>query len=248
MSPLAPLALGYCGVVILTAYAVRSTVGFGGGLIAIPLLALALPVPLVVPLVTLLGLTHSMRYVLFQHRLIQWRELRRLLLPSAFGVLAGLYLFHLLDANSLARALGAFLLTYVALALTRLRRAQLAGPRLAPFLALPLGATAGTVATLFGGMAGPIYVTYLDVARLDKARFRATIQAVLLVLAVMRLVGYAAEGAIGHDALVAFGMAVPAMLLGTYIGNHLHLRVNQEHFRTLVRLLLVVSGVVLLFR
>jgi len=245
---LTPLVLGYCGVVVLAAYTVRSAVGFGGGLIAIPLLALVLPVPLVVPLVTLLGLTQSVRYVSFERRSIHWPELRRLLLPSALGVLIGLYLFSALDPIWLSRALGAFLLMYVGLALFGPHSGLHADPRLVPFLAGPLGAAAAIVATLFGGMAGPIYVTYLDLARLDKNQFRATVQTILLVLAVMRMAGYIATGAIDMDALVAFGLALPAMIAGTYLGNCLHVRVSQRHFSTLVYLVLVASGTVLLTR
>ncbi|HEY7041319.1 MAG TPA: hypothetical protein VID28_20800, partial [Methylomirabilota bacterium] len=44
----------YSGLVLLLAYWVRGVAGFGSGLIAVPLLTLAWPVPLVVPLVVAL--------------------------------------------------------------------------------------------------------------------------------------------------------------------------------------------------
>jgi hypothetical protein len=51
----------------------------------------------------------------------------------------------------------------------------------------PVAAVGGFVATIFGGLAGAIYATYLDALRLSKGVFRATMSATLLVLALWRV-------------------------------------------------------------
>ncbi len=45
----------FCALVIVSAFAVRGTAGFGGAAVAVPLMALALPVQTVVPVVAVLN-------------------------------------------------------------------------------------------------------------------------------------------------------------------------------------------------
>lgn len=57
MESLTPVNLIFCGIIVLAAYTVRGIGGFGSGLVAIPLLALVLPMHIIVPVITLLGFT-----------------------------------------------------------------------------------------------------------------------------------------------------------------------------------------------
>ena len=102
------------------------------------------------------------------------------------------------------------------------------------------------VATLFGGMAGPVYVTYLDGVGLAKRVFRVTVSTTLLVLSVVRSIAYLAAGVFrAEDFLLVVAAAAP-VALGTLAGERLHDRIDQATFRRLVGGLLIVSGALLL--
>lgn len=248
MDALTPLQALFCAAVLVAAYAVRGAAGFGSGLIALPLLAQAMPVKLVVPAITLLGLCASLGHGLNDRDAIAWKELLRLMPPTVLGVLAGLYLFAAAPERLLIRALGVFVLGYALLSWLGERVRIAAGPGRRAALLLPVGVSAGLVATLFGGVAGPIYVIYLDSAALDKRAFRVTVATTLLVLAVMRVLGYWGTGVLDGAALTAFAAGLPLMLAGMFIGERIHGRFSAEGFRRFVRLLLAASGAALLLR
>ena len=92
-----PWVLAAFMVVVFAAYALRGATGFGAGVVAIPLLALALPLNVVIPVVTTLGIVASLGQSIQEFRHVDWRALRGLALPSAIGLGVGLWLFASLD-------------------------------------------------------------------------------------------------------------------------------------------------------
>ena len=55
---------------------------------------------------------------------------------------------------------------------------------------------------IFGGLAGAIYVTYFDALRLSKSVFRVTMSTTLLVLSLVRSIGYVATGVFRREDVV----------------------------------------------
>lgn len=109
-----------------------------------------------------------------------------------------------------------------------------------------IGTTAGISGTLFGSMAGMFYAIYFDLKNLPKDKFRATVAAMLFVLGSVRGAGYLALGAFNREAMIACAFALPLMLVGTLLGNHIHTNLDQPLFRRFIALLLIVSGIPLL--
>ena len=203
----------YCAVVVVLSFAIRGGIGFGAA--ALPLVALVLPMKLVVPVFTVLGIFSSWSIVFKDSRHIVWRELLRLLPYTIFGASIGLYFYDAFDARTLAHGLGALVLAYGSITLWQsLRRVpELKWP---PRLTLPVAGTlAGIVGAMFGAMAGVFYAIYLDIQNLDKHKFRATVAATLLVLGFIRGGGYFAVGAYDHEALIATAVSLPLMFAGS---------------------------------
>ena len=248
MENLSLLELAAAGLVVMVAFGVRGTAGFGGQAIAVPLLTLMLPLPVVVPAMTALVVLSSLAHWLRDWRSIVWREIARLAPFTLAGVLIGLYVFQVADPRALTRAFGAFVILYAGFTLiTAARALPIPKGYLWPFGAL-LSTTAGVVGTVFGSAAGPLYVIYLNALRLDKDSFRVTITTVLLFQALMRVAGYAPLGFYDRATLLLAAAALPMMLIGTRIGNLLAGRVEQHVFNVSVALVLMVSGTALLLK
>ena len=239
--PLPFLAFG-AGTVLL-AYVVRGVAGFGSGLIAIPLLALMLPLTVAVPLVVFLDYVASATHGLKDRSHIQWREILPLLPFSAVGVLFGLYLFRTVDAVMLAHALGVFVLLFALYTLF----IKDAISSLSRKWALPAGFLGGLVGTLFG-TGGPFYVIYLKHRGLPKSQFRATFATIFLLDGAGRLTGYLGGGFFDRDWLILAAGALPVMAVGLYLGGHIHTNISQRSFQVAVSSLLVISGFSLLLR
>lgn len=225
------------------AYFVRGITGFGSGLIAIPLLALFLPLTVVVPMVGLLDYIASSGHGMRHRQAIVWREILPLLPFTLAGVLVALYLFQTVDGELLRTILGGFILCYAVYSLLGLGPQQ-QGSRL---WAIPAGSLGGMVGTLFG-TGGPFYVIYLRLRHLDKQAFRATIAMVFLIDGSSRLIGYFASGFYHAQTIVLVALALPIMVLGMYLGGHVHTSLSPQAFARGIGVLLIGSGLALILR
>lgn len=240
------LQAAYCSVVIVTAYAVRGGTGFGSAA-AMPLLALVIPLKVLVPVWTLLGVASSVTIVAHDYRQIAWRELLRTVPAGLIGIAAGLYAFKTLDTRTLTLGLGALVIAYGCWSLWTTTRPS-TNPMTSRALAPAAGFLGGLVGTTFGTMASIFYAIYFDAIRLAKAHFRATMSAMMLTLSVIRGAGYFAVGEFGRDALIAFTFAFPLMLLGIFVGDRFHADMPETTFRRVVSIVLIVSGAALLVK
>ncbi|MDP1675180.1 MAG: sulfite exporter TauE/SafE family protein [Burkholderiales bacterium] len=235
----------FCVGVVTVAFAVRGGTGFGGGAVAVPLLALVFPVPVTVPVVTVLNMLSSVGHGVLDWRHIVWREIWRILPGSLLGVFVGIYLLTLIDPQPLARALGVFVVLYALYVMVFSGRTLAIPPRWMLPVAGVTSFSAGIVGSLFGGAAGPIYVIYLNAARLGKDAFRVTITMVMLFQGLTRVAGYATLGLYDRNVMLLLAAALPMMIIGSWLGARLVRRIDQQLFQRVLGVVLLVSGTAL---
>jgi uncharacterized membrane protein YfcA len=238
----------FCAMVVTVAFAVRGGTGFGGGAIAVPLLALVFPVPVTVPVVTVLNMLSSVGHGIADWRHIVWRAIWRVLPGSLVGVLAGLYVLTLFDPQPLARALGVFVVLYALYVMVFAGRQVVVSQRWLPAVAVLSSTTAGLIGSLFGGAAGPVYVVYLNALQLGRDAFRVTITTIMLFQGVTRMAGYAALGLYDRHALLLLAAALPMMLAGSWLGARVVRHFDPLWFSRAVGAVLLASGTALIFK
>ena len=245
--PLGPLETAWCAAALFAGYAVRGAAGFGSGVVATPLLAFVLPLSTLAPLITFIGAFVSIRQAVRDWPLIAWKHLVAFVPGIVLGVPLGIWVFRKVPPEVLIRALGAYVIAYALYSLLATGRSA-PGPSLPRWTVLPIGTLGAIVATVFGGMAGPVYVTYLDGLRLSKTVFRVTASTTLLTLSIVRSAAYLAGGVFrAEDFPLVLGAAIP-VALGTLAGEWVHDRTDPTTFRRLVGGLLVFSGLSLVLR
>jgi len=233
----------YVFAVIAAAYVVRGISGFGSGLIAIPFLAMNLPLATVVPLVVTLDYVASAGQGLKNREHIRWREIVPLLPFSVLGVGLALYLLKTMDAKLLLHALAVFILLFAAYTLF----IRIPARKHSRLWAAPVGCFGGFVGTLFG-TGGPFYVIYLQLRALEKSQFRATFAAIFLLDGTYRIAGYLLMGFFNVNLLLLLAVMLPVMAVSIYLGGRIHTTVTQETFKRGISLLLLASGVTLLLK
>jgi uncharacterized membrane protein YfcA len=243
--PLSAAATLWCFLALLAGYAVRGAAGFGSGVVATPLMAFVMPLSTVAPLVTFLGAFVSVRQALRDWNHIAWRHILAFVPGIVIGVPLGIWVFKQASPTIVLKALGAYVVAYALYSLfaARLGWGHWVMPRWA---ALPIGTLGAIVATLFGGMAGPVYVTYLDGLKLDKRVFRVTTSTTLFTLSIIRSIAYVASGLFALNDVVLLAAAAIPVTLGTIAGDKLHDRLDPETFRKMVGGVLIFSGTALL--
>jgi uncharacterized membrane protein YfcA len=248
MSALSSLGFAFYAVVLLGAFAIRSAAGFGAGLIAIPMLAFILPVSTAVSVATVLTTLSSVQQLTREWREIAWRQFIVIFLYSMAGVGLGLYFIKLLDENVLRRCLGVFMILYSIYALSAPDTSRLLPKHWHGVLGAGVGIVGGLCSALFGAGAGPIYVVYFDILRLEKAVFRATMSAVVLLGGAARIIGYESLGLYGRSTIALLAVGLPLAIVGSWLGDRLVYRLSARAFSRLVAAIMLLSGITLVIR
>lgn len=231
-------------VILLTAYVIRGITGFGSGLIAVPLLALFLPLTFVVPLILVLDFTASIVIGGFNLQRVRVRELLVLVPFGVIGVLIGTHLLVNLSPTPMLIALAIFVFVFAMKSLFYLHGEK----PVSQWWALPAALTGGTVGALFG-TGGPPYVIYLTHRIQNKSDLRATFSALFFTEGMTRIISFFVAGLLmSREVWVAYFSALPIVLGGLYLGSRAHLGLSAIQMARLVGMLLLVSSLSLLFK
>jgi uncharacterized membrane protein YfcA len=226
--------------VLFFATFIRSALGFGEALIAVPLLALSMPVQVAAPLAVLVSITVAVVVVIQDWRHVHFRSAGWLVLSTLFGIPLGLLLLKTVPESVVKSILGAFIIAFAIYSLAG-RKPELHNDRLAPLF----GFTAGILGGAYG-MNGPPLVVYGVLRRWQPAQFRATLQGYFLIASMVGMAGYAATGLWTRTVTNYFLLSLPLALIAVFLGHAIHRRLSSSRFLICVNVGLAVIGVLLL--
>ena len=237
-----PQYLATC-MVLLCAETVYVLFGFGAGMIAVGCLALFMPdLRDVVVMLLLINVPAEVYVVSTTWRRISWRSG----LPIAIGILVGVplgtWVLRWGEPTFLLVLLGAFLIVAGSAFLLAPHRKAIVWPW---WCAPPVGLVSGFLGGTFG-TGGPPLVLYYQLGGVPKTVFRSSLMAIFLLVALERLGLYSVKGMITAPRLWSSLLVMPAVVLGAWLGNRIHLELSERAFRRLVSAVLVAIGVLLL--
>ncbi len=185
----------YVLLVIFVATLIRSVFGFGEALVAVPLLALRLPVKIAAPLAVLVSVTVALIIVLQDWHHVEFRSAGGLLASTVFGIPVGVFLLARGNHRLLTAGLGTIIVAFALHALTRRQVHELRADNL-PWL-LGCGFCAGVLGGAFG-MNGPPLAIYGAMRRWSAQRFRATPAGLFLTRECSRIAGIFLRGTLAR--------------------------------------------------
>jgi uncharacterized membrane protein YfcA len=210
-------------IVVFVATLFRSAFGFGEALIAVPLLALFLPLKVAAPLAVLVSITIAAVVVAQDWRKIHLRSTGWLVGSTLFGIPVGLLLLTSSHQKVVKIALGIFIVAFSVYSLLGRRPPELKTDSKAWLLGC--GFAAGVIGGAYG-MNGPPLVIYGAMRRWSAQHFRATLQAYFLPASVVGMFGYWLAGlwvpAVTHYYLLCLPVLLPAVWLGRVVNHRLH--------------------------
>jgi uncharacterized protein len=226
--------------VLFLATFIRSALGFGEALVAVPLLALTLPVQVAAPLAVLVSITVAVVIVIQDWRNIHVRSAGWLVLSTLFGIPLGLLLLKTVSESIVKAILGAFIIAFAIYSLAG-RKPELHSDRLAPVFGFAAGVLGGAY-----GMNGPPLVVYGILRRWTPAHFRATLQGYFLIASMVGMAGYALTGLWTRTVTGYFLLSLPLALIAIFLGHALHRRLSSSRFQICVNVGLALIGGLLL--
>ena len=220
--------------------------GFGGGLgvLAVPIMALAIPplqaAAILLPLLCLMDLFNVWHYRnSWDKRNIQ------ILLPAALvGVVLGTFTFRFLTDAHIRILIGVIAVAFVFNFFFHRASERAVGP--SRWQGRFWGLVAGFVS--FGVHAGgPPASVYLLPQRLDKSIFVGTMVVLFTIVNYVKLVPYALLGQINLSNMTTSLLLVPLAPVGVWLGIRLHGVVDESWFYPVCYVLLFITGVKLLY-
>jgi uncharacterized membrane protein YfcA len=230
--------LAICFVATVT----RSTFGFGESLVAVPLLALVIPVEVAVPLAVLISIAVAVIVVVEDRAQIHFDSAKGLVGFALLGIPLGLVILRCVDPYGVKLGLGGLVVAYSAYALLSKRTLHLEHDS-RPWLAA-CGFISGVLGGAYG-LNGPPLVIYGNLRRWDAQRFRATLQAYFLPASLLGALGFALDGLLTRAVLRYFVLCLPAILPAVFLGKYLNRRLEGAAYFKYVYAGLIVVGALL---
>ena len=174
---------------------------------------------------------------------IDWKRLLPFVIGAAFGVPAGVAALTWMEPRTVRAFTGAFLVLYSLYALLR--------PSMKPVTAGGAAADAGVgflngVLAGLTGLAGILITVWSGLRGWPKDQQRALFQPAAIAIFLMTAAWLGLGGAINADVVPLFLFGLPVLLLGTWAGLRLYGRLDEDAFRKVVLVLLLVSGAMLI--
>lgn len=233
-----------CFTTLLFAYIVFGMAGFGSALVATPVLAMYLPLNMIVPILALIDLTAAVLNLLKDGKNANYQEIKWIIPLMVVGSLIGAAILLKTRPDILVLLLGVFVIFYVL-------NTFLSKKKKSPFskvLVVPFSLVGGVFSALFGS-GGFIYAMYLSSRIHDKQQFRITQMTLIGFSTLTRVIIFLIMGVYLNVDILLIALAFsPAMLVGTWLGRHITLKISRETFLKMINIVILVSGIALLYR
>jgi uncharacterized protein len=234
----------YVLAVIFLATLIRSTLGFGEALIAVPLLAMRLPITLAAPLAVLVSVVIAAIVVVQDWEHVEVHSAAVLILAALPGIPLGIWLLARGNEHVVKCILGVLIIIFSIYSLASRSSRHLPNDHRGWLLAC--GFLSGLLGGAYG-MNGPPLALYGALRRWPPRHFRATLQGYFLPASLCGLIGYAWLG-LWQPALTRyFLLSLPVIAVATLLGRTINQRMTGPGFFRFVYLgLIVVGGVLVL--
>ncbi|HXE53505.1 MAG TPA: sulfite exporter TauE/SafE family protein, partial [Tepidisphaeraceae bacterium] len=229
-------------VVLFVATLIRSAFGFGEALIAVPLLALRIPVAVAAPLAVLMSITVAVTIIVQDWRQIHVRSAVWLVLAALFGIPLGLLLLVAVDERIVKGLLALVIVSFSAYCLLGRNIPRLKHDHRAWLLGC--GFLSGILGGAYG-MNGPPLIVYGTLRRWSPQHFRATLQGYFLPASMVVMIGYWFSGLWVPAVTQYYIDCLPATILAIVLGRVVNRRMSGAVFLTATYIGLIAIGILL---
>jgi uncharacterized protein len=232
----------YVVTVIFVATLIRSTLGFGEALVAVPLLAMRVPIRVAAPLAVLVSVIVAGVIVVQDWRHVQVRSAGGLILSSLPGIPMGVWLLARGNDHAVKSVLGLIIVVFSIFSLANKSTVHFPEDRWGWLIGC--GFLSGVLGGAYG-MNGPPLAVYGAFRRWSPQHFRATLQGYFLPVSLAGLVGYGVLGLWSGVVTRYFLWSLPGVAVAILLGRAINSRLRGDGFLKFVYVGLMVVGVIL---
>ncbi len=226
---------------IFVGFYVQTVVGFAGSLMALPILLLGMDLPNAIAYISIFYLFSSAFLITKEWHNIDKTIILKLAITSVIGVILGIVVLTFSKPIVLKKALGVFILIYVAYVSFGKKKVELNKGGIISF---------GVLAGFFSGVfstGGPLYVMCIENTVREVKAFRATMIGVLGLVTITRVPALAVSGILNFNHLKMSLIVFPVFLFAQFLGKRTFKKINEKAFKRFLMILLCISGLLLIF-
>jgi hypothetical protein len=239
VDPTTILVLAVLGLATL----IRSAFGFGEALVAVPLLALLIPVEVAAPVAVLASITVAALILAQDWRHVHLGGTLRLVLSTFAGIPFGLMLLKTVPEPLVKAILAIVIISFATYRLIGPEGRTLQTDRLAWVFGFAAGVLGGAY-----GMNGPPLAIYGALRRWTREQFRATLQGYFFPASLVGMAGYWLCGLWVPKVTHYFLVSVPMIIVATLSGRVLSRRLDARQFALCIHFGLIMIGAILLMQ
>ncbi|AFJ45882.1 sulfite exporter TauE/SafE family protein [Shimwellia blattae] len=241
-----PLLLIACaaGTLFLGGF-VQGMVGFGLGMVSVPLLSLFLDVKMAIPIATVFGWLITIPVCIKMRQYINYKLAFILYIPAIVGIQFGGELLKNVNSAYILLAMGAVLILVGGSTLIN-RPIRVKG-------GLPSAITCGLLSGVLGasaGESGPPIITYMNCLKDNANRIKATTNFYFFMAMLTVIFKLFSNGVITHDVGVITAWSIPGMLIGGFIGMYFFDYVQQKNIdvKKIMNFTILILGAVIVLK
>ena len=231
-----------CLIVFLAGFT-QGLSGFGSILLSLPLLAIFLDIKTVIPLVALIAfcITIILFIQLWEH--LDWKKIYPLFFGALPGIPLGVFFLKKLDKDLIQWILGIILISYSLYGLFFRSTNKQMGEGWGYLFGFFSGCLGGALSA-----AGPPVIVYISLQTWSKDTIKVTLQGFFLVSGAIVVFFQALSGLTTIVVLRYFLISLPLIFLGTYTGSIFYGKIQEEHYKKVMLILLAFLGGFMIYR
>ena len=230
------------GILFLSTF-IRSALGFGDALIAMPLLAMAVSLEVATPLTAMGATTIAITILIRAWKRVDLKAAWRLVLTTWIGIPIGIFFLNAAPEIIVKSLLGIIIIGFGLY--------NLIVPNLPKLNNENWAYLTGIIAGILGGAYntnGPPVVIYGMLRRWDPEKFRATLQGYFLPTGLAILITHGLAGMWTPQVVNYYLYSIPVILTAVVIGGIVNKLIPQGKFDKIIYGFLVLIGILLIIR
>lgn len=227
---------------IFAGFFVQTITGFAGALIALPFLLCVMPLPDAIGYLSIFYFISTPIHVYKEWHYIDKNLLKKIAIPSFFGLFIGIIVLAYGQPLLLKKALGIFIILFVLNSFKAKKEIQLLS-KMKYFFGFLGGFFSGVFST-----GGPLYLVIVKNETPDLKIMRATMFGVLGLITLMRIPVLAFEGILTLNQLYNSLYVLPFFILALVLGKKVYLKLNETFLKRILLGLLLLSGIMLVLK
>ena len=231
-------------LVVFATHFVGALTGFGSTVLAMPFIISLIGIEIGKPMLLVFGILQPLAVVMANHKNILWPEVKRILIGVGLGMPFGIVFYRFLPQEILLTGLSIFMILISIKGILEFRGYKFKTPKQ---VMLNIILFAGGIIHGAFVSGGPLVMIYSSEKIKNKDEFRASMSVIWVVLNIVLIIESILNGNYNATTIEYTLVALPALLGGVVLGNKLSVKVNQDIFKFIIYIVLLISAMFNLF-